>query len=220
MIETTMTRMITALEPQKRNPDRVNVYLDGEFAFGLARRVAEDLRIGATLSPAQVEELNAADAVEVAMLRAWNLLSYRARTEQELRDRLAKYGFDQPVIDDVLNRMQQNGYVDDDDFAARWVENRSEFRPRGARLLRLELRQKGVDSNKIDQAVDGLDEAALAERAARKRARRYKDLDWEEFRKKMLGFLSRRGFNYDHIRAAIQHVWDEQREAAHTTEEY
>jgi regulatory protein len=204
-----MTRKITALKQQKRNPDRVNVYLDGEFAFGLAKIVAGWLTLGAELSEEKITELRAQDDVEVAMQKTWNFLSYRARTEKEMRDRLAKYGYSEAVIEEVLARMTRHGYVDDSSFAAQWVENRSEFRPRGARALRMELRQKGVTDKRIDQAVDNLDEAELALRAARKQARRYEDLEWDAFRKKMYGFLARRGFNYDDINKAALQAWDE-----------
>ena len=204
-----MTRKITALKQQKKNPDRVNVYLDGEFAFGLAKIVAAWLSVGAELSEEKISELRAKDDVEVAMQKAWNFLSYRARTEKEMRDRLAKYGYEEPVIEEVLRRMTRHGYVNDGAFATQWVENRSEFRPRGARALRMELRRKGVADQTIDEVVADLDERNLALQAARKKARRYTELEWPDFRKKLYGFLARRGFNYDDINHAVQQAWNE-----------
>ena len=106
MIETTMTRMITALEPQKRNPDRVNVYLDGEFAFGLARRVAEDLRIGATLSPAQVEELNAAEEEYDSIVERFDYFE-RQPTSEEREVRLGEFITSRQRVGDLRNQLYE-----------------------------------------------------------------------------------------------------------------
>ena len=89
-------------------------------------------------------------------------------------------------------------------FAELWVENRSEFRPRGSRMLRAELRQKGIPDRVISSALEGLDEASLALKAARKKARRYRELEWHEFRKKLYGFLARRGFHYGVISEVVR----------------
>ena len=79
-------KKITALQVQKRNPNRVNVHLDGEYAFGLARIVAAWLKVGQTLEEEKISELQADDARERAMQQAMLFLSYRARSEKEIRD--------------------------------------------------------------------------------------------------------------------------------------
>ena len=83
-----MAKKITALKLQKRNKDRVNVYLDDEFAFGLSRIVAAWLRTGQELTEEKIAELQAQDNVEVALQRALNFLSYRPRSEEEVRRNL------------------------------------------------------------------------------------------------------------------------------------
>ena len=83
-----MTGTITALIAQKRNKDRVNVYLDGEFAFGLAAIEAIRLRQGQVLSDEEIEHLKALDEIERAHERALNLLSYRPRSAQEIRPQI------------------------------------------------------------------------------------------------------------------------------------
>ena len=98
-----------------------------------------------------------------------------------------------------------------------WVENRNEFRPRGKRLLRYELYQKGIDEQIIQNVLQYVDEEKLASQAARKQARKYRDLEWPDFRKKMSGFLARRGFNYEVISLTIQNVWEEH---LHSPQEY
>jgi regulatory protein len=101
------------------------------------------------------------------------------------------------------------GDCDDKKFAALWVENRSEFRPRGRRALQVELRQKGIQDQTIENTLEDLDEEALAYRAAAKKARRYTELEYQDFRKKLSGFLARRGFNYGIISNIVPKIWDE-----------
>ncbi len=200
---------ITGLKVQKRNKDRVNMYLDGEFAFGLSRIVAAWLHTGQELSDEKIAELQAQDNVEVALQRALNFLSYRVRSEKEVRQNLKKHKYDQAVIDEIIERLVRGKLVDDQNFAELWVENRSEFRPRGSRMLRSELRQKGISDRMIEGALSDLDETNLALKAARKKSRRYRDLEQDEFRKKLYGFLARRGFHYGVISEVVPIIWEE-----------
>src|SRR5262245_65499797 len=137
-------KKVTAIEVQKRSPNRVNVYLDGEFAFGLARIVAAWLRVGQELDEKKIEQLQAEEARERALQQAILFLSSRARSESEIRRNLRKHEIPEPVIDQTLDRLRQDGFANDDQFAQAWVENRSAFRPRSRRLLAMELRQKGL----------------------------------------------------------------------------
>lgn len=204
-----MDKKITALQVQKKNPNRVNVYLDGEFAFGLARITAAWLAVGQTLSARKVEELLKADSVEVAMQRALHLLSYRPRSEKEVTDHLRKHETPEAVIDQVVDRLKQTRMVDDDRFARLWADNRSDFRPRGRFALRSELRQKGVPEGAIEQALVGLDEDRLAYQAAQAKARKLAAADEFDFKKKMYGFLTRRGFSHDTITEVVAALWQE-----------
>lgn len=206
-------KTITALKAQK-NPDRVSVFLDDEFAFGLYRIVAARLRVGQELSEEKVHQLEEKEGIEKAYQRALNYLSYRVRSESEVRQNLRKHDTPDIVIAEVLERLRRNHLVDDTHFAESWVENRSTFRPRGRRALRYELRRKGVQRQIIDEVLQDLDEEELAYRAANKKFRRYRKLEWPEFRKKMLAYLSRRGFNYYVSAQAVQQVWDENRPEA------
>lgn len=200
---------ITGLKVQKRNKDRVNLYLDGEFAFGLSRIVAAWLRTGQELSDEKIADLKSQDNVEVALQRALNFLSYRPRSEKEVRQNLKKHEYNQAVIDEIIDRLVRGKLVDDANFAELWVENRSEFRPRGSRMLRSELRQKGITDRVIEDALSDLDETNLALKAARKKSRSYRDLDQDEFRKKLYGFLARRGFHYGVISEVVPIIWEE-----------
>ncbi|HSL31865.1 MAG TPA: RecX family transcriptional regulator [Anaerolineales bacterium] len=209
-------KKITAITVQKRSPNRVNVHLDGEFAFGLARIVAAWLRIGQELSEEKIQQLQLEDARERAYQQAMLFLSYRARSESEIRQNLRKHEIPDPVIEQTLERLRQDGLANDQQFARSWVENRSAFRPRSGRLMAMELRQKGLSNEAVTSAVADVDDAALAYEAAQKRVSRLKSLEWNEFRKKLSDFLARRGFSYSVIAPVVTRVWNE----AHTTEQH
>lgn len=212
-------KKITAIEVQKRSPNRVNIHLDGEFAFGLARIVAAWLRVGQELSEEKIEQLQAEDARERAFQQAMLFLSYRARSESEIRQNLRKHEIPEPVIEQTLERLRQDGLANDHQFARAWVENRSTFRPRSRRLMAMELRQKGLNQETVSSAVESLDDEALAYEAAQKRATRFKGLEWNEFRKKLSDFLARRGFSYSVIAPVVTRIWNEAHKAEQHYEE-
>lgn len=215
-----LMKKITAIEVQKRTPNRVNIYLDGEFAFGLARIVAAWLRVGQELSEEKIEQLQAEEARERAFQQAMLFLSYRARSESEIRQNLRKHEIPEPVIDQTLERLKQDGLANDHQFANTWVENRSAFRPRSRHMIAMELRQKGLDDEAISSATKSVDDEALAYEAAQKRVPRLKDLEWSEFRKKMSDFLGRRGFSYSVIAPVVTRIWNEvHRDEQHYEEE-
>jgi regulatory protein len=199
---------VTALKVQQRNPQRVNVYLDGEFAFGLARITAAWLNIGQVLSAEKVAQLQAEDAREAAYQQALRLLSYRPRASAEVRRNLVKHSVPAEVIEDVLARLQRASLLDDSRFAQAWVENRSEFRPRGRRALVAEMRQRGLDDEAIQQALAEVDEEGLADQAASKQSRKLAGLDETAFKHKLSGFLARRGFGYAVIRDTVDRQWN------------
>ena len=208
-------KKITAIEPQK-NRNRVSIHLDGEFAFGLARITAAWLKNGDELSEEKIAKLQVEDARERAYQQAMLFLSYRARSEKEIRQNLRKHEIPDEVIEQTLEKLRGDGLANDNKFARIWVENRNTFRPRSRRVLTMELRQKGLDDETVQAAVADVDEDALAYESARKRANRFKSLEWTEFRKKLSEYLARRGFSYSVIAPVVTRVWNE----THVQEEH
>jgi regulatory protein len=211
-----MPGTITALVAQKKNPDRINVYLDGRFAFGLAAIEAVRLRRGQVLTDGDIERLQAADDVEKAREQALRFLSNRPRSAWEVRQNLLKAGYGDATIDRVLERLRSVALVDDAAFARYWIENRTQFKPRGERALRQELRRKGVDREVIDAALEegGQADDQAAIQAALAKADRYRQLPRPEFAQKLGAYLARRGFDYETVREAVQVAW----QTVHTDE--
>ncbi len=206
---------ITAIEPQKRHPQRVNLFVDGEFRCGLYRISAAWLQIGQELTEARLTELQAADEREAAHQQALRLLERRDRTAMEISRNLQQHGFSEAVIDEELQRLAQSHLVDDARFAQNWVENRAEFRPRGRRALAQELRQHGLSSEAIAEATADLDEESLAYQAGLHYSRKLSNvLERNIFRQKLAAFLTRRGFSYDVVAPVVQRIWQEKHSEA------
>lgn len=203
-----MVGTITALRFQKRNKNRVNVYIDGQFAFGLAAIEATRLRVGQTLSDDDVARLRMRDEVERAYERALNFLSYRPRSEAEVRRNLRKKNVEEEeeVVEEVTGRLTRAGLLNDQEFARYWVENRLQFNPRGARALRHELREKGVPASIITDTLMGFDEEVAARKVAQAGARRLAHLEPRDFRRRLEGYLARRGFSYVMIGPLVEEM--------------
>ncbi len=201
---------ITAIKSQERDQERVNIFVDGEFAFAVAAELAvlEDLRIGAEITPERIAELQIKDEQSKAVNSALVLLTTRPRSVKEIRTRLKQKGFSEPAIDAALTRVEGWNYVDDAAFARFWVENREANRPRGRRLLEQELRDKGVDREIVRAAIDdaGLDERAAATELARTKMRSYARLEPEVIRRRLSGFLARKGYGFDVVKHVLSEV--------------
>lgn len=196
---------ITSLEVQKNNAERVNVYLDGEFAFGLNLMDAAALRKGQKLSEADIATLREKDATVKAFDAAVTYLSYRPRSVKEIRDKLAKKEYSELVIESVIQRLEKYGYVDDRTFAKLWIQDRNRLKPRGKMALRFELRNKGIADAIINELLDEMvDEKDGAYDAASKRIRRMQGKTQREFKKKVGAFLQRRGFSYESANQALE----------------
>jgi regulatory protein len=183
---------ITALQPQKHDPDRVSVFVDGAFRLGLAAQIARagKLRVGQAVDEARLAELERHDLGWQARQAALRLLAVRPRSAAEIA------------------RLREQGLIDDAAFAGSLVRDRVRLRPQGARRMAGELRAKGVDEAIARAAIretlddEATDEAGLARRAAAK----WRPRPGEEpaaARRRLHGFLTRRGFDGDVVREVI-----------------
>lgn len=201
---------ITRLEQQQHDKERVNVYLDDEFAFGINIMDAVHLRKGQELSEAEIAELRHKDTIVKAADNIANLLSYRPQSTQEIRQKLGKKGYEEVVIEAAIERMTRMGYLDDRSFARFWIESRSRSKPLGKQALSYELRQKGIADSLLRELLDELvDESDAAYQAAEGRVRRMQGSSQREFKQKIGAFLQRRGFRYDAANQALNRLIEE-----------
>jgi regulatory protein len=216
--ETRGMSKITALRAGRGRGKRVNIYLDGKFAFSLEAEVAirEGLRVEQELSTERIKTLSGADNLQRCLNAAALYLSYRPRSEPELRERLRRRGFDEEIVEKTVSRLSEQGLVDDAAFARFWTENREYFSPRSQRLTRLELRKKGVAGEIIDRVVGSIDDEESAYRAAEKKARSLSRADYRSFRRRLGDHLRRRGFSYWVISRAVEKLWREGDEEVNT----
>ena len=205
---------VSGAEPQRRNPERVNVYVDGRYAFSLNGMLALELKLkaGVELQPDQLKDVFKRDEVGKAVEACVRLLGYRPRTETELLRRLGQKGFEPELAAEAVERVRSLGYVDDAEFARFWVQNRDQFKPMGARRLRYELLQKGVDRETAQQVIEEelpQQEDGAAMRVARSKLRGYSGLDLPTFRRRLGGFLARQGFDYETSARVTKTLWAE-----------
>ena len=197
---------ITGLKAQK-NKNRVNVFINNEFAFGLERDVAAWLRIGQIVSNEKIKELKENDTIEVAYRKAVNFIAYRQRTEFEVKNKLKTLGYGEEVICNVSSRLKTAGLIDDVRFAELWIESRCNSKPRGYRLLDMELKRKGIEEGIIKKTMNNVeDEITLAKKAVEKKLWKFKNLNNEDKKKKLIAHLTYRGFSYGSIRTVIDEM--------------
>lgn len=203
---------ITMLQMQKRNKERVNVFVDGEYAFAVPLNVALTLKKGQRLSVAEIETFKQDGETDLAFQRAVRYLGMRPRSSAEIVGYLKRKEYDEQIVEVVVRRLHEQGYLDDEAFARFWVDNRNRFRPRGAQALRHELRQKGVERETIDATLEEQDEDSAAWAAVEGKLDRWAALDKFEFEQKLMAFLARRGFRFDVCRRTAGHAWEQLQE--------
>ncbi len=206
-----MNGTITSIARQKKDSNRVSIFLDGEFAFGIHQDVLLEhgLHTGQVLSPEDVLLIQHADQYYVARTVALNYASQRPRTVHEVRQKLRQKSYEDAVIDAVTDRLTTLHYLDDATYARNYVRGRVNGRGYGPRRIQQELRRRGVDAAIIEAALaEELDVDHVLENARKQAAKRWTQLQREadpyKRRRKLQDYLMRRGFRHDTIRSVIE----------------
>ncbi len=195
---------ITKIEAQIKTRGRYSIFVDDKFTFSLSESalIESGLRVGQELSAQDVEAYKDESAVDKLYNRSLSLIARRPRSEWEIREYLKRKSNDPSHIEKILNKLSMRGYINDEDFARRWVESRRMLKPISKKKLQLELRQKRISDTIITQVLsdDQTEEIeVLKELIEKKRAQtRYKD------DLKLMQYLTRQGFSYDLVKQALR----------------
>lgn len=162
---------ITKITTQKRNKNRYNIFIDdgqGEtYGFSVEEDVLIEfhLRKGMELTPDLIRTLMQKDNLHKSFTLAINYLSYRMRSEKEIRDYLAKKEVDEEKINQVVTRLKDEGYLHDGEFAEALVNTRINTTSKGPLIVERELREKGVDRHTAEEALTHFDPEIQLEKA-------------------------------------------------------
>lgn len=203
-------RIITRLVQGKKNPNRVNLYLDDEFAFSLSidEVAKKNLKKGLELTEEQVIALQAIDKEDCAYSKILNFLSFRPRTVREVRDRLKVYEIDDKSLQDsVIARLKDHGYLSDIAFAQWFIASRNTHRPRSKRMLAQELMSKGVGREDVNLVIGEVnDEKDSILRLITKKLGSPHKLDLAQ-KQKIGAYLGRLGYSWEDIKEVVK-TWE------------
>lgn len=193
---------ITSIKAQVKRSDRYSVFVDGEYAFSLSESglLGSGLASGQKLDAKELATLKKAAGEDKAYGQALRYVAMRPRSEWEVTTYLERKDVDAAMSQAIIKRLINVKLLDDATFARIWVDNRRLLKNISKRLLRLELRQKHVESTIIDQvlAEDQTDDLSTLRQLIDKKRARYPD------QQKLISYLARQGFNYDDIKTALQ----------------
>lgn len=213
-----MSPQITDIQPQKKNPQRVNVFIDGSYAFAVSQeaKIINHLKINESLTNKEINKLVFLDQVERLYEKAIKFLSFRPRSEKEIRESLLqklwksdkgeeeKKNFEKS-INQVINKLTKIGQVDDQEFARWWIEQRTRFKNTSPRVIKMELLRKGIKKEIIEEVFSeiSINPLELAIDVGRKKLNNYQKYEPKVFREKMGRLLASKGFDWEIIKKAV-----------------
>jgi regulatory protein len=186
---------ISKIEPQKKNKQRSSIFIDGEFKFGLSNEVVMklDLHVDQELTTDEIQTIVLVQEKERIRERAFRILRFHDRSSLELKDKLVRLGFDEPLVGEVIQDLTADKTVDDERFVQEFVSDYTKLNPKGNVFIAHQLRKKGIPPEVIDKVTETRDERTLAQEFM---ARKLKDLDTHDPKSKHKIFrrLVSRGF--------------------------
>lgn len=200
---------ITKIESQK-NKNRVNVYIDENFAFGIDIEILYkySLEVDMEIDESFIEDVLQGEEQNRANNYALNLLSYRWRSECEIRNSMNTKGYSQDTIDNTIKFLKEQELIDDRRFAESFIKDKINFRDWGSYRLKQELFSKGVSKNIVDEVIEKYcdDEFERAMNLASKKIKSYKNDDKNAIYRKLGGYLQRKGYSYDVISKVLKEI--------------
>lgn len=202
---------ITDIEPQRR-ADRVNIYIDNQFAFGLSLdlKYNYNLKINQEIDEAFIEDVLKEEEARKVINAALNFLSYRQRSEKEIRNKLKEKEYEENYINRAISFCKEQNYIDDEAFAISFIKDKQNLNNLGQYRIKRELMLKGIDEDIIEKVLieDKDEEYDRAFEIASKKFSSYKDDDRNKVYRKLSGFLQRKGYSFDIVRKILKELLD------------
>lgn len=200
---------ITGIEIQ-RNKDRVNIYIDNKFAFGLTNelRYKFDLHVDQDLDPSFIESVLKAEEQNKVTTAALNLIAYRQRSIKEVYEKLKQKGYEELLIENTIEYCKKQNYLNDENFAQSFINDKQNLNQFGSKRIKYELIKKGISREVIDKKldIDNDEEYEIALILADKKIKSYKGQDRNSIYRKLSGFLMRKGYPYDVVTKVLNKV--------------
>ncbi|MBQ8446172.1 MAG: RecX family transcriptional regulator [Clostridia bacterium] len=195
---------ITAITPQVKDKTRCNVYVDGRFCCGLTLEavIKNRLKAGVVITEERLAEIQLESEKNTAFDKALTHISVTRKTEKQVRTFLQGKGYLPAVVDYAIEKLRSYNFLNDGEYAEAYVE--SVAKRKGGRLIRMELRGKGVSDEEIDAALDTLDNETeiAAATAILQKYMRGKVCDRATLQK-AYRYLMGKGYDYETARAAL-----------------
>lgn len=207
--------VVTQITEQKRRPNRRNVFLDGQFAFGCNLNVIARFRLreGLALTSEQVKQIEQGEVRQECLDSGLGYLQSRLHSRSELHKKLMRREYGESIVNGVLDDLERLGYLDDARFAHTKALSAAEHKHHGRRRAFMELRKSGVSTDIAERALQDVygrhDSTAAARQLAEKQAPRLRRLDPAVARRRLIGMLQRRGFSYAEIVPVVDAVLGE-----------
>jgi len=157
--------------------------------------------------------LSDSNSMQDCLNAAYHCLSYRPRSEGEIRQWLHRRGFANEVAEKAIVKLRDQNLTDDFAFAQFWKENRLSFRPKSKRFIKKELRDKKVAAEIIEQVTEDIDDEAIAYKLGSSRLSVLAHLDYPDFYRRLSSYLAYRGFSYEVIKHTAALIWQEREQS-------
>mgnify|MGYP000844600570 FL=1 len=203
--------VILSIEPRPRKKGSYTLALDDGRTFSVHEEVIAKykLRSGMEVTGDQLQKWILEADTRIAYDLSLHYLEYRSRSRKQLCDYLARKGFAEEAIEAAADKLEEYRFLDDADFALRYVKDKKSGNPAGRRRIVHELKSKGISEEVLETALKGYSEEEEQEQALRlgeKCAGKYRNLSPEEFRLKVGQTLQRRGFDWETVRHVLRHL--------------
>ena len=200
---------ITAINSQRRNPNRYSIFIEGKFVLGIDKKTVEDmdLKVGKLIDEKDLKKITSQEELNKGQAYALMLLGYRERSLREIRMRMRQKGYEEKLIEKVMKYLKDRNLINDKRFTRLWAESRIK-KGYGSWRIQSELEQKGVNREMADEILkdlySGIDEVQVALDLVKKK--RWLLKEPQRLTEHVSNLLRRRGFSFEVISNVVEKI--------------